>query len=165
MGWRELEDVQQPRSSRVYGLGYARKERGGRILLRHCRQRFCYVESRSQQGTRLRQYMSSSPPFIDSYSPLSTRLQEAMRSAIISDVDGSTEYNKVQLAPTNWAWLAKQKAESGPKGETVESLTWKISRLGEINLVLDGMIAVRGPSYCPPSVGDTEGRVLEPRVH
>ena len=69
-----------------------------------------------------------------------------MRSAIISDVDGSTEYNKVQLSPSNWAWLAKQKADSGPRGETVESLTWKISRLEKINLVLNGMIAVRGAS-------------------
>jgi len=69
-----------------------------------------------------------------------------MRAAIISDVDGSTEYNKVSLTPSNWAWLAKKKAESGPKGETVESLTWKISRLEKINIVLNAMITVRGVS-------------------
>ena len=67
-----------------------------------------------------------------------------MRAAIISDVDGSTEYNKVQLTPSNWAWLAKQKAQSSPKGETVDSLNWKISRLQKINLLLSGMITVRG---------------------
>ena len=87
-----------------------------------------------------------------------------MRAAVVSDVDGSTEYSKVQLSPSNWAWLAKQKAESGPKGETVESLTWKISRLEKINLVLDGMIAVRSISCHPPSAGDTKGRVLEPWI-
>ena len=67
-----------------------------------------------------------------------------MRSSVISDVDGSTEYNKVSLSPTNWAWLAKQKADSGPKGETVESLTWKIARLEKVNAVLNGMAAVCG---------------------
>lgn len=69
-----------------------------------------------------------------------------MRNAIISNEDGSTEYNKVSLTPSNWAWLAKQKADSGPKGETVESLTWKISRLQKINILLNSMIAVRGTS-------------------
>ena len=34
-----------------------------------------------------------------------------MRTAIISDADGSTEYDNVQLSPSNWAWLAKQKTE------------------------------------------------------
>jgi len=77
-----------------------------------------------------------------------------MRAAIISDVDGSSEYNTVQLTPSNWAWLAKQKAESGPKGETVESLTWKISRLEKINLILNGMIAVRSTSSLPYSIID-----------
>ena len=71
------------------------------------------------------------------------RLKEAMRNAIISDDDGSTDYNTVSLTPSNWAWLAQQKANSGPKSETAESLTWKISRLEKINIVLNGMIAVR----------------------
>jgi len=66
-----------------------------------------------------------------------------MRIAVISDVDGSTEYNRVSLTPSNWAWLAKKKAESGPRGETIESLTWKISRLEKINVVLNAMAAVR----------------------
>lgn len=65
-----------------------------------------------------------------------------MRSAVISDSDGSTEYSKVSLTPSNWAWLAQKKADSGPKGETAESLTWKIARLEKINLILNGMIAV-----------------------
>lgn len=73
-----------------------------------------------------------------------------MRAAVISDVDGSSEYNKVQLTPSNWAWLAKQKADSGPKGETVDSLNWKISRLEKINLVLNGMIEVSGTSGQSP---------------
>ena len=72
-----------------------------------------------------------------------------MRSAIIADVDGSTEYNKVQLTPSNWAWLAQQKADGGPVGESVESLTWKISRLEKINLILNGMIAVRNAPVNP----------------
>jgi len=48
-----------------------------------------------------------------------------MRAAVISDVDGSTEYNEVQLTSPNQAWLAEQKAESNPKGDIVDSLTWK----------------------------------------
>ncbi|KAF9644807.1 hypothetical protein BDM02DRAFT_842383 [Thelephora ganbajun] len=70
--------------------------------------------------------------------------KEAIRNAIISDTDGSTEYNKVSLAPSNWAWLAKQKADGGQKGETVESLTWKIARLEKINLILNGMVSNPG---------------------
>ena len=87
-----------------------------------------------------------------------------MRTAIISDVDGSTEYNNVQLSPSNWAWLAKQKIDSGPRGETVESLAWKISRLEKINLVLNGMIAVRGASGQPPSTDGTDTRVSGPSI-
>jgi len=64
-----------------------------------------------------------------------------MRNAIISDTDGSSEYNKVSLTPTNWAWLAQKKATGGQRGETPESLTWKIARLDKINLLLNGMIA------------------------
>ena len=86
--------------------------------------------------------------FLYSYILLSC-LQEAMRNAIVSDPDGSTEYSKVSLTPSNWAWLAKQEADAGPRGETPESLTWKISRLEKINLLLKSMIAVRGPSSRP----------------
>jgi hypothetical protein len=85
-----------------------------------------------------------------------------MRASVISDVDGSVEYSKVRLTPSNWAWLAKQKAKSGPKGETAESLTWKISRLQKVNLVLEGMIAVRS-NPCPfPPAGDADRCGVEP---
>ncbi|KAF9646801.1 hypothetical protein BDM02DRAFT_2887822 [Thelephora ganbajun] len=60
----------------------------------------------------------------------------AMRAAIISDTDGSVEYCKVKLTPSNWAWLAKQKAEGIAQAETEETLTWKIVRLKEINAIL-----------------------------
>lgn len=76
------------------------------------------------------------------------RLQEAMRNAIISDTDGSTEFNTVSLTPSNWAWIAQKKASDGPKGETAESLTWKISRLEKINLILSAMIAVSNVAPC-----------------
>lgn len=39
--------------------------------------------------------------------------------------------------------MAKRKAASGPKGETVETLTFKISRLQKVNLLLKGMTLVR----------------------
>ena len=83
-----------------------------------------------------------------------------MRAAVVSDTDGSTEFQRVKLEPQNWcafgpfrfsspraktnlrAWLAKKKAAAGPKGETVESLTYKISRLTKLNLILNGMITV-----------------------
>lgn len=84
-----------------------------------------------------------------------------MRAAVISDTDGSTEFQKVKLEPQNWcvsylswpspsyapsnirAWLAKKKASAGPKAETVQTLTYKISRLQQVNLLLEGMIRVR----------------------
>jgi len=84
-----------------------------------------------------------------------------MRAAVVSDTDGSAEYQKVKLEPQNWcafdlsrfppshtkpnprAWLAKKKAAAGPKGETVETLTFKIGRLQKINLILEGMTLVR----------------------
>lgn len=69
-----------------------------------------------------------------------------MRNSIISDPDGSVEYNKVSLTPSNWAWLAQQKASGQPRGETAESLTYKIARLEKINILLKGMIAVCEPS-------------------
>ena len=85
-----------------------------------------------------------------------------MRAAVISDTDGSAEFQKVKLEPQNWwvvcllafglysyaqlnvrAWLAKRKAASVRRGDTVESLTFKISRLQKVNLILKGMITVR----------------------
>ncbi|KAF9789309.1 hypothetical protein BJ322DRAFT_530445 [Thelephora terrestris] len=85
--------------------------------------------------------------------------KESMRNAIIPSEDGSVEYSKVSLTPSNWAWLAKQKADSGPRTETVESLTWKISRLQKINILLNGMItnptSVNGSTDPPPAPGPT----------
>lgn len=84
-----------------------------------------------------------------------------MRAAVVSDTDGSAEFQKVKLEPQNWcvffsqpvsssdakpnlrAWLAQKKAAAGPKGETVETLTFKISRLQKVNLILEGMTKVR----------------------
>jgi hypothetical protein len=80
-----------------------------------------------------------------------------MRASVISDSDGSSEYHRVRLEPQHWylhllysilhvlneipfrAWLAKNKAAAGPKGETVESLTFEISRLEKINFLLETM--------------------------
>lgn len=44
------------------------------------------------------------------------------------------------------AWLAKNKATTGPKGDTPETLTFKISRLKKANVILRGMITVRSIS-------------------
>ena len=44
---------------------------------------------------------------------------------------------------TSRAWLAKKKADAGPKGETPETLTFRINRLEKINLLLESMKSVR----------------------
>ncbi|KAF9649295.1 hypothetical protein BDM02DRAFT_3186460 [Thelephora ganbajun] len=62
-----------------------------------------------------------------------------MRKATVTELDGSVEYQKVQLDPSNWAALAKNKALAPPTGETVASLTWKIARLEKTNVVLEGI--------------------------
>lgn len=86
-----------------------------------------------------------------------------MRSSVISDTDGSSEFQKVILEPQNWcvgfpttptfytqqiprAWLAKKKANTGPKADTPETLSFKISGLEKVNVILRGMIAVRSIS-------------------
>lgn len=84
-----------------------------------------------------------------------------MRNAIISDADGTTEYNTVSLTPSNWAWLAQQKASARPRGETAQSLTWKIARLQKINILLNGMIAVWRNFYPAPPGDDTDPCALE----
>jgi hypothetical protein len=82
---------------------------------------------------------------------------------MINDSDGSSEFHKVHLTPSNWyvlsfhrstfldpiepehldrAWLAQMKAQGGSTGETAETLTWKISRLEKINIMLETMKSV-----------------------
>jgi hypothetical protein len=78
--------------------------------------------------------------------------KEAMRASTVSDVDGSAEYQKVSLTPSNWAWLAKQKADQSAPGENAESLTWKISRLQKVNLLLKAMAA--DPTLVMPAAGE-----------
>ncbi|KAF7365043.1 Helicase with zinc finger domain 2 [Mycena venus] len=62
--------------------------------------------------------------------------KKAMRRATIMDVEAAAEYQKVQLEPRNWAWLAKQKADAAFQGETADTIEWKISRLEQINVLL-----------------------------
>ncbi|KAF9645797.1 hypothetical protein BDM02DRAFT_3189419 [Thelephora ganbajun] len=61
---------------------------------------------------------------------------ECMCASLVADADGSSEYHKVKLQPESRAFLAKQKAAAGPQGETIESLTFGISRLEKINFLL-----------------------------
>ncbi|EJF57272.1 hypothetical protein DICSQDRAFT_129594 [Dichomitus squalens LYAD-421 SS1] len=56
--------------------------------------------------------------------------KEIMRWAIVQDEDGGAEYQKVKLAPSHWANLAKEKANRGINNtKTVEWYTWEINRL------------------------------------
>ncbi|KAJ6580024.1 hypothetical protein DFH09DRAFT_1309984 [Mycena vulgaris] len=63
--------------------------------------------------------------------------KETMRWSVVQDSDGSGEYQKVYLTPTNWANICKKKALSGTdKTKTVEWYTWEISRLEKQNQML-----------------------------
>ena len=54
--------------------------------------------------------------------------KESMRNSTIATQDGSAEYQRVELTPSNWAWLAQQKALSTIIPDvTVDSLTMEIS--------------------------------------
>ncbi|TBU51421.1 hypothetical protein BD310DRAFT_953282 [Dichomitus squalens] len=56
--------------------------------------------------------------------------KEIMRWTIVQDEDGGAEYQKVKLAPSHWANLAKEKANRGINNtKTVEWYTWEINRL------------------------------------
>ncbi|KAJ7307798.1 hypothetical protein DFH08DRAFT_1051408, partial [Mycena albidolilacea] len=63
--------------------------------------------------------------------------KETMRWAVVQDSDGSGEYQKVVLTPSNWANICKKKALSGTdKTRTLEWYTWEISRLEKQNQML-----------------------------
>ncbi|KAJ7089120.1 hypothetical protein C8R44DRAFT_892496 [Mycena epipterygia] len=63
--------------------------------------------------------------------------KETMRWAVVQDADGSGEYQKVVLTPSNWANICKKKALSGTdKTKTAEWYTWEISRLEKQNQML-----------------------------
>ncbi|KAF9647947.1 hypothetical protein BDM02DRAFT_3187569 [Thelephora ganbajun] len=87
--------------------------------------------------------------------------KKAMRNAIISDPDGTAEYNKVMLTPSNWAWLALKKMKTGPPEETEETLTYKITRLMEINAILQG--TVKDPSVLSSGTGDVPDLPAQPK--
>ncbi|KAG6864170.1 hypothetical protein C0991_011889, partial [Blastosporella zonata] len=66
--------------------------------------------------------------------------KEAMRNAVVQDTDGSAEFNRVKLSPTNWAVIAQKKAHSGHnQTRTVEWYTWEVSRLKKMNSLLEAM--------------------------
>ncbi|KAG6811417.1 hypothetical protein H0H92_007525 [Tricholoma furcatifolium] len=64
----------------------------------------------------------------------------AMRSAVVQDTDGSVEYQKVRLQPSDWAVKAKNKALSGNnQTRTAEWYTWEITRLQKMNAMLSAL--------------------------
>ena len=52
---------------------------------------------------------------------------------------------------TRRAWIALKKMKVGPPEDTVESLTYKITRLLEINAVLQGIVNVVTPREISPT--------------
>ncbi|GLB44722.1 hypothetical protein LshimejAT787_1800590 [Lyophyllum shimeji] len=79
--------------------------------------------------------------------------KEAMRAAVVQDTDGSVEYQKVKLTPSNWAVIAKQKAESGKdQTKTVEWYSWEIARLQKMNAMLLALQKKKpvDPTQSPP---------------
>ncbi|KAG6908104.1 hypothetical protein DXG01_006142 [Tephrocybe rancida] len=72
--------------------------------------------------------------------------KSAMRMAVVQDTDGSVEYQKVRLEPSDWAIKAKKKALSGKNQlRTVEWYTWEITRLQKMNGMLTALRNVRSP--------------------
>ncbi|KAG6864273.1 hypothetical protein C0991_010910 [Blastosporella zonata] len=66
--------------------------------------------------------------------------KSAMRVAVVQDTDGSVEYQKVRLEPSDWAIKAKRKALSGKnQTRTVEWYTWEITRLQKMNGMLTAL--------------------------
>ena len=85
-----------------------------------------------------------------------------MRSATVMDSDGSGEYQKVKLDPSNWcvvffflpscvrrqrhirAWIAQEKTrgDNAPTSRPVEWYTWEIGRLEKLNRVLQAVSTV-----------------------
>ncbi|KAG6829970.1 hypothetical protein H0H92_002775 [Tricholoma furcatifolium] len=64
----------------------------------------------------------------------------AMRASTVQDTDGSVEYQKVRLEPSDWAIKAKRKALSGKnQTRTVEWYTWEITRLQRMNGMLTAL--------------------------
>ena len=95
----------------------------------------------------------------------SLNIQEAMRNATVMDSDGSAEYQKVKLTPSNWcvpyvcsfhtltpsirAWHAQEKAkgDDAPTVRTVEWYTWEIGRLEKLNRVLQAVSTVSASPF------------------
>ena len=94
-----------------------------------------------------------------------------MRNSVISDTDGSAEFQKVELEPQNWcvgfpatpvfyteqvtrAWLAKlKKVIKGPtEGDTAETLAFEISRLEKLNAILKGMTMTEARRISTPGL-------------
>ncbi|KIJ39755.1 hypothetical protein M422DRAFT_257348 [Sphaerobolus stellatus SS14] len=72
--------------------------------------------------------------------------REVMRWAVVQDVDGSCEYQKVKLEPSDWANKCLQKMNSGTdKTKTPEWYTWEISRLEKTNAMLAGLKSSPAP--------------------
>ncbi|KAG6827938.1 hypothetical protein H0H92_009872 [Tricholoma furcatifolium] len=64
----------------------------------------------------------------------------AMRASTVQDTDGSVEFQKVRLDPSDWAVKAKRKAQSGKnQTRTVEWYTWEITRLQKMNGMLTAL--------------------------
>ncbi|KAJ7912202.1 hypothetical protein B0H13DRAFT_2232562 [Mycena leptocephala] len=64
--------------------------------------------------------------------------KETMRWSVVQDSDGSGEYQKVYLTPTNWANICKKKA--------LMWYTWEISRLEKQNQMLKVFKSLSRPS-------------------
>ncbi|KAG9094467.1 hypothetical protein FRC06_010779 [Ceratobasidium sp. 370] len=65
---------------------------------------------------------------------------EAMRLAVVQDEDGSSEYQKVRLEPSDWANKCLDKInQSGRQTETADWYSWEITRLEKVNTVLGAL--------------------------
>ncbi|KAG8690747.1 hypothetical protein FRC11_009364 [Ceratobasidium sp. 423] len=74
--------------------------------------------------------------------------KEVMRWAVVQDVDGSCEYQKVKLEPTDWANKCLAKMQSGTnQTKTAEWYTWEINRLEKTNALLEAL------KKSPPTFG------------
>ncbi|KAG6908106.1 hypothetical protein DXG01_006144 [Tephrocybe rancida] len=87
----------------------------------------------------------------------------AMRFAVVQDIDGSVEYQKVRLEPSDWAIKAKKKALSGKnQTRTVEWYTWEITRLQKMNRMLTALQKPKEDTVVPEAPNSkTEEEALD----
>ncbi|KAF8596197.1 hypothetical protein BDV93DRAFT_539470 [Ceratobasidium sp. AG-I] len=82
--------------------------------------------------------------------------KEVMRWAVVQDVDGSSEFQKVKLEPSDWANKCLDKMNKGTnQTKTAEWYTWEITRLEKTNSMLE-LLHKNPPTFAPDQIDTAE---------